>query len=146
MKFYLLGGLLAICAVLGGCASGPKLNSVQDTIPKLPDDRGRVYFYRTQVLGFAIQPSINLNGQKVGSCVPNGVSIADMAPGSYVATAATEVEHKVSFSLDKGEEKFIRCEISMGLFVGHANLELVDPATGRGEIQDLSFTGQQQTP
>jgi hypothetical protein len=146
MKFQLLVGLLAICAALGGCASGPKLNAVQDTIPKLPDDRGRVYFYRTQVFGAAVQPNINLNGQKVASCVPNGVSIADMSPGSYVATVATEVEHKLSFTLDKGEEKFIRCDISMGLFVGHANLELVDPAMGRGESQDLSFMGEQQTP
>jgi hypothetical protein len=39
------------------------------------------------------------------------------------------------------EEKYVRCYISMGVFVGHANLELVNPAEAKADIQDLSYTG-----
>ena len=129
--------LSALCAALAACASGPKLSTVQ--IPNVPPDQGRVYFYRTALLGTAVQPAIVLNGQKVGDCQPGGVFYEDIRPGDYEASVATEVERKVTFTMAGGEEKFVRCYITMGLFVGHGNLELVAPEEARGNIHDLSF-------
>ena len=52
----------------------------------------------------------------------------------------------LTFTVDAGEEKFVRCYITLGLLVGHANIELIDPKQARGEIQGLAFTGQSSVP
>jgi hypothetical protein len=88
-----------------------------------------------------VQPSIILNQENVGSCEPGGVFFADVAPGKYEASVETEVERRLTLVLGPSEEKYVRCYISMGVFVGHANLELVNPAEAKADIQDLSYTG-----
>ena len=142
MKAPKLFFTLANCMMLAACASGPKFSDASNGIPKIPDGDGRVYFYRTSIVGLAVQPMIDLNGQQVSRCAPNGVFVADVPPGNYEASIATEVEHKLTFTVDAGEEKFVRCYISMGFLVGHGNVELVDPTEGRADIQGLSFTGK----
>jgi hypothetical protein len=132
----------ASCIILAGCASGPKLADAQSDLPKLPEDRGRIYFYRASTLGLAVQPGIYLNGQRVGDCEPKGVFVRDVPPGDYEAATTTEVERKVSFTVAAAEEKFVRCRISMGVVVGHGILELMDPAKARREIENLSYTGR----
>ena len=139
-----LACVMTVALVVSGCASGPKLADAQSDLPKLPDGQGRIYFYRTQRVFLAVQPGIYLNGQRVGDCEPKGVFIADAPPGDYEASATTEVERKLSFSLAAAEEKFVRCHISFGVVVGHGILELVDPDRARREMQDLSYTGRQQ--
>ena len=143
MKLSRFGFALAACFVLAACASGPKFSEVSSTLSKPPAGDGRIYIYRTQTMeGAAVQPTIDIGGQKAGACAPNGVSIADVPAGSYDATAQTEAESKVHFSIDAGEEKYIHCYITIGFFVGHPNLDLIDAAQGRTDVQDLSFTGQ----
>jgi len=138
MKILQACVLLSLGGLLAACAGGPKLS--ESNVPSIPQDQGRIYFYRTQVIGVAVQPSIRLNGNKVGDCQPNGVFFKDVAPGDYEATVTTEVEHKLTFTIAKSEEKYVRCYITFGLFVGHAVLELVDPEEARGKIAGLSLT------
>jgi hypothetical protein len=126
---------------LAGCATGPKLS--ESTVPPVAAGKGRVYFYRTQVVGFGVQPSILLNGDKVGDCTPNGVFYKDVAPGDYEASTATEVEHKLTFAVAAGDEKYVRCYISIGIVIGHGNLELVAPEEAKPDIASLSLTGGQ---
>jgi uncharacterized lipoprotein YajG len=142
MKHFATGLLLASALFLAGCASGPKLSEMQNKIPSLSPDQGRIYFYRTSIVGMAVQPGIDLNGKTVGTCAPNGVFFADVTPGNYEASITTEVERKLTFTVEKGEEKFVRCYISMGFFVGHGIVELVDPTEGRSDIRDLAYTGK----
>jgi Protein of unknown function (DUF2846) len=144
VKPRLVSLLFVATIFLAGCATGPKFSDVQGGLPKLPASEGRVYFYRTSILGFAVQPGIYLNGKEVGDCAPNGVFFKDLPPGDYEARVSTEVERKVTFEVDKGEEKFIRCRIGMGLFVGHGILELIDPAKARKDIAGLSYVGTQK--
>lgn len=146
MRLAKIVPFVATCFVLVGCASGPKFSEAGKSIPPIPAGEGRVYFYRTSLLGAAVQPGIDLNRIHIASCAPGGVSIVDAPPGNYEAYIATEVEHKLTFALDAGEEKFVRCYISMGFFVGHGNLELVDPKEARDDIKDISFTGQTSVP
>ena len=130
---------VAACCALAACATGPKFADVQATLPKVPDGDGRVYFYRTQVFGAAVQPTIWLNGQKVGDCAPQGVYVRDLPAGSYNVHVETEVERELTFTLGAGEEKFVRCYISMGIFIGHGNLELADPTEARDEVRGLAY-------
>lgn len=50
--------------VATGCASGVKFADMQSTMPELKPDLGRIYIYRTAVIGTAIQPDVYLNDEK----------------------------------------------------------------------------------
>ena len=132
----------SLMMLLSACASGPKMSDVATTLPKVPEGQGRVYFYRTQIGAAAVQPTIRVNGNGVGDCQPDGAFFSDLPPGAYKASVSTEVERELTFTLDAKEEKFVRCHISIGLFVGHGNLELIDPATAKAEIADLHYVGK----
>ena len=125
--------------LLSGCATGPKYTEVVSTIPSLTPSQGRVYFYRPSAFGAAVQPDINLNGQKVGTAKPHGFYFVDRAPGNYEVTAATETEKKLTFTLEPRQERYVRLKIQMGVFVGRIVPELVDKVDAEGELQGLSF-------
>ena len=130
---------IAAAALVAGCASGPKYTEMQSSIPTLAADQGRVMFYRTTTLGAAVQPEVRLNGVVVGSAVPNGFFWADRLPGACEVSTSTEVERKLTFTLDKGQVRYVRLNMSIGFFVGRVIPELVDNATGEKEIADLSY-------
>ena len=133
--------ILAAGVLLVACASGPRYADMKSSIPPLAADKGRIYFYRSNsMLGAAIQPSIVLNGEKVGDSQPGGVFYIDRPPGKYEAMCGTEVERKASFVLSAGQERFVKTTISMGAVAGHVTPELVDSAAGMAAIQSLHFT------
>jgi len=133
---------VAALLLLSGCATGPKYTEVISTIPALAPSQGRIYFYRPSALGTAVQPDINLNGQKVGTAKPHGFYFVDRAPGNYEVSAATETEKKLTFTLEPRQERFVRLKIQMGLLVGRIVPELVDKADAEGELKDLSFIAE----
>lgn len=128
-----------LVAVLAGCATGAKYTEVVSTIPPMAQSEGRIYFYRPSAFGAAVQPDINLNGQKVGTAKPHGFYFVDRAPGNYEVAAATETEKKLTFTLEPRQERFVRLKIQMGLFVGRIIPELVDKSEAEKELKELSF-------
>jgi hypothetical protein len=144
MKHVLNAGLIASIALLTGCASGPTLNDLQAKLPSLSSEQGRVYFYRKAFGGFgaAIQENIMIDQKAVGKCAPNGVFFTDLPPGDYEATITHEVQRTLTFTLAKGEQKYVRCYlVPTILTTGHLIIELVDPAEALKEIGDLAYTG-----
>ena len=133
---------VAALLLLSGCATGPKYTEVISTIPAPAPSQGRIYFYRPSALGTAVQPDINLNGQKVGTAKPHGFYFVDRAPGNYEVSAATETEKKLTFTLEPRQERFVRLKIQMGLLVGRIVPELVDKTEAEGELRDLSFIAE----
>ncbi len=128
---------------LGACAtSGPKFSEYKTQIQLSNPDFGRIYFYRTSALGAALRPSVVLNKEVVGQAIANGFFYVDRTPGDYVVVTSTEVERKVSFILEKGQNRYIRFGVNMGFFVGHVYPELVDERVGLSEINDCRLTGQ----
>lgn len=101
-----LGAALAAIA-LGGCATGGVPYKEQaEKLAKPEAADGRVFMYRTSMLGAAIQPNVTLNGVVVGSAVPMGVFYVDRPKGTYEVSASTEVEKKATFTLEPGETKY----------------------------------------
>lgn len=134
--------LFVVIVIFSSCAtSGAKYAELNPTIPTKPD-AGRIFIYRSSVLGAAIQPDVKVNGEVVGSSIPNGFFYVDRNPGAYEIMTSTEVDRKLSLTLDKGQSRFVRLNISMGFFVGHVYPELVDQSTGEKEIQDCRYTGK----
>jgi len=129
----------ALLLPLSGCATGAKYTEVASTLPPLAPSQGRIYFYRPSALGTAVQPAINLNGQKVGTAKPHGFYFVDRAPVFFKVTAATETEKKLTFTLEPNQERFVRLRIQMGVMVGRIVPELVDKADAERELGKLSF-------
>jgi hypothetical protein len=134
--------LVALAIVLTGCASGPKHKDMASSIPTLQGDQGRIYFFRSAgMFGGGIQPSVMLDGVKVGDSQPGGFFFVDTKPGNHEVMTTSEVERKLTFTLDKGETKYVKTSVGMGVIVYRIYPELVSAAEGQKELPELSYTG-----
>jgi Protein of unknown function (DUF2846) len=139
--------VVIVALLLSACAtSGPKFAEMGASMPAAATDMGRIYFYRTTALGAAVQPDVRLNGEVIGKAVPNGFFYADRPAGNYQVATETEVERRLTFTLEPGQIRYVRLNIAMGFFVGHVYGELVDEAKGREEIADMRYTGTTTKP
>ena len=134
--------IVLVTVYLVGCATGPKFSEISPSLTETMPNKGRIYIYRTAVLGAAVQPEVKLNGEVIGKAVPNGFFYVDREPGDYKITTSTEVDRHLSLILEKGQTRYVRLNISMGFFVGHVYPELVENEDGEKEIQQCSYTGQ----
>lgn len=140
--------LLGTALALAGCAtSGEKFSSGApaagtSAVRQLPTENGRIYFYRTMLLGAAIQPVVTVNGEIVGRATPNGFFYVDRKPGSYDITVTTEAESKLTVNVEKGRSQYVKLNLSMGFIVGRITPELMDPAVATKEMADTRYTGE----
>ncbi|HEU4382119.1 MAG TPA: DUF2846 domain-containing protein [Anaeromyxobacteraceae bacterium] len=140
--------MAAAFALLAGCVSGGmKHAELKSSMQALKSEEGRIYFYRTgSIFGVAVQADIYLNGAVVGASQPGGFFYVERPAGKYEAHASTEVSRMVTFTLDPGETKYIRSYVSMGILVGHVNLELVNADEAEKQLESLSYTGPSPVP
>lgn len=140
--FLKLCVLAAASAVLAGCATGMKHEEMAASMPKLKAGEGRIYFFRSSsMVGAAIQPDIRLNGHVVGTSKPGGFFYVDRPAGNFVASASTETEKTLSFTLQPGETKYVRSSIGFGVVAGRNTLELEGHEKAVNELNSLSYTG-----
>jgi hypothetical protein len=143
--FSRLSLMILVSLLFGACATtGPKFTELSPQISEVSSDVGRIYLYRKSVLGAAIQPEVKLNGDVIGKAVPNGFFYVDKSPGNYEIMTSTEVDRKLSITLEGGQTRYVRLNISMGFFVGHVYPELVDLDVGTREIQDCRYIGNEK--
>jgi hypothetical protein len=130
----LLLALLA-AALLAGCAtSGVTYTDLQAKLAPPAAGQGRIYIYRTMVMGAAVQPEVKLNDVVVGSAVPRGFIYLDRPAGNYTVSSATEVTRTLSLTLAPGQVRYVKLSIGMGFFVGHVIPELVENSEGVEDI------------
>ena len=136
--------LVVILALsLTACATGTNFADLKPQMTAPSPDMGRIFFYRSTVFGALLYPDVMLNGERVGEAKARGFFFVDRPAGDYTAVTSTEVERKVSFTLDKGQTRFIRFKVSIGFFAGHVYGEIVDEAEAKEEISDCVYTGNQ---
>jgi predicted small lipoprotein YifL len=137
--------LVVLVTVAGCAATGPLYSEIAATIPPVPASKGRVYFYRADtIVGAALTSDISLNGRIVGKSERGGFFYVDEDPGSFKASASTEVERQLTFTLAAGETKYIKSSTSFGVLVGRINLGLVSPDEAKAEIAGLHYTEMPQ--
>ncbi len=141
MKKTITAAIL-VATLASGCASGPAYNDMKASFAATPTGQGRIFFYRTTTLGAAVQPSIYLNGDVVGTAVPGGFFYVDRPAGKFEVSASTETENKLTFVVDPGQTRYVRLDMSIGFFVGHVVPRLVDEADGAKEIQETKFAAE----
>jgi hypothetical protein len=141
-KIITLIGLIASFLFVQGCASGPAYSQMQGSIPPVPADKGRIYFFRPSIVGAAVQPAVRLDGVEVGTAKPKGFFYVDAAPGNHVIETTTEVSRQLSLTLDKGQTRYVQLSISIGFAVGHVYPKLVDNAEGQKGVEECKYTGK----
>ena len=133
----------ALVLMLAACAtSGQTFTQMQTGAPMLAANNGRIYVYRTSILGAAIQPSVKLDSTVVGDAVPQGYFFIDRPAGNYKISTETEVDRMVSLTLEPGQIRYVRLDPTFGFFVGHISPVLVDNQQGEKEIKDCHYTGK----
>jgi len=132
----LLLALLGLVLLAGCATSGQTYSQLQTNLSPPAEGQGRIFIYRTIVLGAAVQPSVKVNDTVVGSAVPRGFFYIDRPAGDYTISTATEVTRTLSLTLTPGQVRYVRLNIGMGFFVGHVWPELVDDSEGQKDIAD----------
>ena len=135
--------LLVAATVLGGCASGPKYDTVSHRLPAMSGDEGRIFFYRDgSPFGAAVQPKIWLNDEVVGKSKPGGFFYVDRPAGNYQARCTTEAEKHLTFTLAAGEKLYVRTRVSIGAFVGQVHPLLEDQEEAMKTLGKAKYTGE----
>jgi hypothetical protein len=134
-----------VFALLTGCAAtGPLYSDISASIPPLPANKGRIYFYRSDTaFGAAVTSDISLNGKVVGKSERASVFYVDQTPGNCVVSTSTEVEKQLTFTLAASETRYVHTSVSIGVFVGRINAKLVNAVDAKSEIATLHYTGGQ---
>jgi len=136
MRFVKIFCFSVFLLAVSACSSGlPFMGSTQ-VFPPIEPGKGRVFFYRTSVLGDAYTPDVLLNGERVGKLDRRGVLYRDVPPGSYAATT-TSTSKVANFSVIAGEKKYVR--FNSGFFESYIHPELVDPAKGEADASGLTL-------
>lgn|GEM_PF-579375 len=133
----------ALLALLTGCASGPRYADIARSIPPPAADQGRILFYRSSILGAAVQPDLRLDGNVVGSFVPRGFFYVDRPLGRYAAQAKTEAEARLDIDVLPQRTSYVEMSIGIGFIVGHPKLALRPPTEALPELSDLAYIGKQ---
>ena len=128
--------------ILSCATSGPKYSEMADSIPTLSNENGRVYIYRTSVLGAAIQPAVEMDGKVVGKAVPKGFFYVDCTSGNHRIATSTEVERELTFHIGEGQTRYVRLNVSLGFFVGHVYPDLIEQEEAVSEIGDCHYIGE----
>ena len=128
---------MAVFAV--GCASGPKFSEYRSTVSPPTAGNGRIWFYRPSALGAAVQPSVKLDNQAVGTAAPHGFFFADTQPGSHEVSCTTEWTDKTSLTVTTNIDSYVRLDIAMGFFVGHVIPKEVPETKATNEMKNLHY-------
>jgi hypothetical protein len=90
---YDLRGLIVVFFVAVAACAGPHeplFPQVAATIPPVPHDRARIYFYRDyEPYDSMSRANIHLNGMIAGVSMPGVVFYRDVAPGAYEVAVPT---------------------------------------------------------
>jgi hypothetical protein len=138
--------LIAILTLmLGGCASVPmesvKLSDDAKQFNPPVSDKTGLYIYRDSLIGKALKKNIWVDGKCVGESAPD-TFFYQMVDGNKTHTLSTESEfspNDLTINTDAGKNYFVRQYIKMGVFVGGANLEIVDNEEGMKAVSKLGL-------
>ena len=142
------GKWIAACVLAAlvsvGCASGPKYTEIEARIPPVADGNGRIFFYRTQRVGAAIQPQVRVNDEPVGPAKARGFFFVDRPEGDYEVACSTEVKNRQTLRLESKETRYVKLGVAMGILVGRVVPKLVAAEEGLKDLQDLHYIGAEE--
>ncbi len=134
-----------VSTLFAGCASVPmesKKASTQAKAFSIPaEGNAGLYIYRSGGPGTALKKDIWVDDKCVGETAPN-MFFYQLVKGDKKHKISTESEfslNDLSINTVSGQNYFIKQYIKMGVFVGGANVEVVDKSTGKQAISKLEL-------
>ena len=142
-KYIATAALTAI--LISGCASVPMESKEASNQAKQfnPPSAGHsgLYVYRDSFVGKALKKDIWLDGKCLGESASD-VFFYDEIKGDQEHTISTESEfspNDLAINTAAGQNYYIRQYIKLGVFVGGANLELVNESEAKQAISGLEL-------
>ncbi len=103
-------------------------------------DYALLHVYRYRGLGAMIGYDLHLGDSSICRVKNNWrQTIKIRKDGLNSLWAKTESKAEVPVNIKFGTEYYLRCSVTMGMFVGHPSLELVDKQTGHTEYQSIDY-------
>lgn len=138
---YKIGLALLISSAFMGCASVPQADQDLAQQVKLLNAPGNgnaaIYVYRSNsVVGAALKKDVWIDGECLGETA-RGTFFRQEVSGNQNHTISTESEfspNHLILKTDAGKNYFIQQYIKPGVFVGGANLKLIDETEGKAAI------------
>ncbi len=97
-----------------------------------------LYVYRPNSLGFLVGYNLYLDDSLI--CRVKGFSKHEIKitnKGAKMLWARTEARVEVPIEIEFGKSYYLQCGMTMGIIVGHPQLQLVDESKGRGIYQNM---------
>ena len=140
-----------VASLFVGCASVPKVDQQlsQKTKELTAPQEGKagLYVYRSNnIVGSALKKDIWVDGECLGETA-RGVYFYKEVEGNQNHTVSTESEfspNHLKIEAQSGKNYFIQQYIKPGIFVGGADLKLVDDTQGKKAITEYSLASAGQ--
>ena len=136
---------MAMSAPAVAAPTSPKQLDLRDKIAP-PDTAGSnsdvalLHVYRHGGPGFLIGYDLYLGDTVICHVLSKWkTTIRIRKGGAGILWAKTEAKEELPITLEAGKEYYVRCGMTMGAFVGHPSLKLMDESTGSAEFKDLKL-------
>lgn len=136
--------VVSALVLLNACATVETVSSplAQEAKKFAAPDIGKagLYVYRDSSFGGSLKKDIWVDGECLGESAPKVFFFTQLPAGKH--TVATESEfspNTLSVDMDAGRNYFVRQYMKMGVFVGGANLELVNEEQGQAAVAKLNM-------
>lgn len=136
--------LIIVSLGVGGCAKVPMAPPEEDMAlkefkPPQADQSG-IYIYRNCFVGAALKKTVYLDQKAIGESAEDVYFYTTTTPGSHVLSTESEFSpNDLQIDTEGGKNYFVEQYIKMGVFVGGANLRLVDEETGKKAVLECSL-------
>lgn len=131
--------------IFAGCATVPmESKELSDNAKEFnPPSEGNagLYLYRTSGVGQALKKDFLVDDKCVGESAPNVFFYKEVNGGEQhkVSTESEFSPNDLLVKTESGQNYFVKQYIKMGVFVGGANLQLVDDVKGKEAVSKLKL-------
>ena len=134
-----------VSTVFSGCVSIPMESTENSDMAKKfnppSDGNAGLYIYRSGSFGGALKKDVWVDGNCIGETAPN-IFFYEEVLGDKEHEISTESEfspNDLVVTTVNGQNYFVRQYIKMGVFVGGADLELIEEEEGKGAVRKMKM-------
>lgn len=139
MKYKIISIYIALTiGFVSSASAAEKFFQAKDRLPKLAQNKVRLFIYRMRKFGVLSHPNVVLDNKMVWESESGAVKYLDIDPGKHTITISG---NRFSFFSKSGETKFINLGVKPGDWTNTFNPQLVSRQYGESNIHDLDLVG-----